>query len=252
MNEKTQHILKIVVLTVSLGIVLTYGLFVAWYCTPMVREVTCDSISIVIRDSKDLHFIEETDVRKFLDQQHVKTIGIAMNIESMDRIERCVEEMNMVKRAECYFDSQGCLYVEIWQRSPVYRVITPIHSYYIDTERQRMPFSKSFTAYLPIVSGQVDENFATNELFDFIVYLQNNSFWKDHIGQIHIKPNGELILGTKAGVSEIEFGNLENFETKLKHLKLWYEQYPDVAFSNKYQSVSVKYDHLIYGRKFEQ
>ena len=252
MNDKTRNILRIAGLATAIGLTLLYGLAVAWYCTPVMREVTCDSLHIVMRDGKELHFITENDVHDFITSQHIHVIGMTMNIESMHRIEACIEEMNMVKRAECWFDNEGCLIINIWQRTPVFRVIGSQHSYYVDSQRTRMPFSRNYTAYLPVVSGQLEESFAVNELYDFIVYLQGNSFWKNHIGQIAVKNNNELVLGTKSGVSRIEFGSLDHYEEKLRHLQAWYEQYPDKAFSDEYASVNVKYKGLIYCKRTEK
>lgn len=157
--------------------------------------------------------------------------------------------MDFVKRAECYKKNNGDVVIIIFQRFPVFLVINNKYRYYIDTEREKMPTSSTFTAWLPIVSGFVSEKSAKTDLYDFIVYIKNDDFWSNHFGQIYINNKQELELIARNGVCKIYFGNLSNYKDKLKNLRAWYEQYPEAAWSSKYSCVDLSYEKLIYCKK---
>ena len=90
MNDKTRNILRIAGLATAIGLTLLYGLAVAWYCTPVMREVTCDSLHIVMRDGKELHFITENDVHDFITSQHIH-VTLLEHVQQRGHIARHLE-----------------------------------------------------------------------------------------------------------------------------------------------------------------
>lgn len=54
--------------------------------------------------------------------------------------------------------------------------INRIRKFYVDEDRNIIPTSVSDAAYLPVVSGRVTKSMAKGELFDFITFLEKDTF----------------------------------------------------------------------------
>src|SRR5690606_20632513 len=115
-----------------------------------------------------------------------------------------------------FITSGGTVMATIKQREPVLRVISNSKGdFYIDKDREIMPVASSFAVYVPVATGEIDEEFAKNELYDFAMFLNNNSDWDAWVEQIVVKNGNEVELIPRAGNFRIIMGSLEDYQTKL-------------------------------------
>lgn len=246
MTDKTKYIIKIIASTITILAIIGYGIFAFVKFGNYGAQNVCNKIQVKIVDDNDYKFIQPNDIITQLNECNIYPIGETISHKQTNQIEKCVEAMNLVKRAECYKKNNGDVVVSVYQRHPMFLVVNGNNGYYIDTERKKMPTSSKFTAWLPVVSGFVSEKFAKKDLYDFIVYINNDEFWSNHFGQIYINQKQEIELISKNGVYNIYLGKLSNYQDKLKKLRAWYEQYPEAAWGNKYSRVDLSYEKLIY------
>ena len=239
---------KIALIVVSV-VFLSYLIYAAISFTHTPQEQVCSTIHIFKIDSVDYNFIKRKEIEKQLTDNNIYPIGRKIDFAFTHAIEEKIKEMNYVKRVECYRTNHGDVVIRIWQRQPIVRIITPFYSYYIDQDRKKMPISKDFTVILPIVSGIVTESFAKNELFDFVTYITNDSFWNAQIDQIYIKENKKIELVPKVGLYTITLGTLDDYETKLKKLYAFYKTYPEFALTDTYSNINIEYKKLLYATK---
>lgn len=251
MSETQGHNWKYYLNLVGIAIATTYCVVaVAWFSTRP-DENDCQKIIIDITDIDDLKFVSEREIRNTIEKTGIPVVGTRITHAKADTIEKIVKAMNMVRRAEAYRTVDGDMRIDIWQRCPVMKV-EPIvgESYYIDTEREKMPISNHETTRLIRITGHVKYVKARGELFDFVEYLKGDKFWRNHIDEIRIAQNGQITLIARKGVKFIKLGKLNNYRKRLDNLYAWYEQYPAWAWrDNKYNIINIAYDDLIFCRK---
>ncbi|MBP5260362.1 MAG: hypothetical protein J6Z12_07035 [Paludibacteraceae bacterium] len=251
MNDKTRHILQLTGVLLALLIIAGYLTASAWWLGGRQDDTPCRNLVITVEDSSRYNFVRCSDLQDYLKSKHVQAVGGTVGIADARRIEQTVRQMNLVRRAECFRGTDGTLYLQVWQRCPQFRVITPLRSYYVDDQRTIMPTSNRFTANLPVVTGNVDTLQTCGELYDLVHYISTHEFWAAHIGEICVDDAGEVTLVTCRGVKEIQLGDLSDYVRKMQTVYAWLSQYPDEGLDDRYRSVNVAYDGLLYARKNE-
>ena len=213
-------ILLAVLITLLVG-----GLVVALaFIVPSNDTKKCENIHLIVSDYEQFKFISDKEVSFQLQNSGVYPVGKLHSEIDLTEMEQSLMKLNMVKDVKCYFANNDDVNVSVTQRVPVFRVKEDGRDYYIDNERKRMPTSIKFSAYVPIVTGNVNFEFAASELYDFVVYLQSESRWRSAFTQIYVYPNNKVELIPRVGDFRIELGTLERYEAKLgileKFLKL--------------------------------
>ena len=224
----------------GIALVSVYIVGVLFAFTRKNPDVTCQDVEIILLDKNKIELIDIIDIEKFLIRQSLYPLGMKLGEIQTESMENALNQNEMIKSAECYLTPSGKAYVKIKQRIPKFRVMGR-SNYYIDTERQKIKASTDYTAYLPIVSGYVDDEMATGELFDFITFLEKNSFWDAQIEQIYIRPDKKVELVPRVGDSIILLGTLDDYEAKLDKLKKLYTKAFNVMGWNHYKMIDLQY-----------
>lgn len=239
---------KIALILLSL-LFLSYLVYAAVRFTHTPQNEVCKTLHIYKVDSIDYNFIKRKEIEKHLTDNDIYPKGKKVDYAYTHAIEEKIKEMNYVKRAECYRTNHGDVAIRIWQREPVVRIMTATESYYIDQDREKMPISNNFTVMIQVVSGNITETFAKNELFDFVEYVSNNEFWNTQIDQIYVTDTRKIELVPKVGSYTISLGTLDNYEDKLKKLYTFYKRYPQLALTDTYSNINIEYNKLLYATK---
>ena len=201
---------------VIIGICLLVGylVFSAFYFQGMPQDGLCSKFEVEIKNgSEEDLFIDAKDIEKYIKEKGVENIDIKASIE---------------------------------ERKPILRVISNSgENYYIDNEGQKMPLSQRFTAYLPIATGIINENFAKRDLYKFALFLYNNKFWNAQIEQIVVLPNKDIKLIPRVGDHEIILGSLAEYEKRLEKLMTFYENGLNETGWNKYSVINLKFDKQV-------
>lgn len=201
----------------------------------------CEDIEFVVSDYNEYRFINATNVETHLKNSGLYPVGKCRADISLADIEHKVEEMLMVKDAVCYFESDGNLCISVTQRIPLFRVKTVNNDYYVDTDRRKMPVSVRFTAYVPVVTGVVDEEFAKGGLYDFIEYISGNSRWASAFTQIYVYPDKRVELLPRVGDFVVKMGTLDRYERKLYKLDIFLKKVPRYVSWDKYSALNLEY-----------
>ncbi len=230
------------VLIFAIGLIsLGFIWFVLSVKAPNKQQQVCKDIIFTVSDYDKFQFISEKDIQRQLENANISPIDKARNEVDLSIMEMKLQEMNMVKKSCCYFTVDGNICVNVEQRVPLFRVKTTYDDYYIDSERNRMPTSLKFTAHVPIVTGIVKQEFAKNELYDFIKYIENSRQWTNMFTQIIVSPDNKVELVPRIGNFIIAMGELENYESKLKKLSVFYDKASDFYGGDKYYRVSLEF-----------
>jgi len=239
----------------KIAAVVFFGVMVVFtmaFTSREVKDVKCERIEVRYDGHQTISLSREEIVKSVNDSILQKNIR---NINA-EKIETEVEKISAVKNAEVTknvvgkgIDFEGVLAVTVTFREPVLRIMSGNENYFLDKDNVQIPVSTQYTANVPVATGKIDPEFAGKQLLDFVNFLENDDFLKAQVKQIHVLDNGELILTPLVGDHQIEFGTIERYQEKLRHLKAFYEQVIAQNNWNTYKKISVKYTNQIIGTK---
>ena len=201
----------------------------------------CREVVIQVMDSTDRQYVSAPEVMKLLQLNNLGLVGQRLDQIRYRRVEYVVSVMRMVRRVECFSTNSGKVVIQIWQYSPILRVMQEQGNFYVDATGQRLEISFNSAANVLVASGSIRDSVYIRRLYRMALLLRQDPFWEAQIVQIFVKPNGEWILVPRVGDYEIEFGLPNDVEDKLERLKLFYEKALPKAGWEKYSSISVKY-----------
>lgn len=246
-----KSILKIIFIITGIVILTGYVVFAVLSFYSIDDEIVCKDLIISFPFNEKNKLYSKNDISAILDDANLHPIGESYKDVKTEKIEKKLRSLFLINYAECFKTPSGKVYLMLKQRTPKY-IITGAKSYYIDTERKLMPTLLDHTVYLPVVSGYITKSMAEGELFDFVSFLEENSFWNSQIEQIYVNKNLTVELVPRVGNAVIKLGKLENFTQKLEKLKLLYA----VAFSqigwSRYEIIDLQYNNQIVCYKSEQ
>lgn len=238
--------MKRVLIIFVAALLVGYLVFSIIYFNDSTKNEVCNSFEVIVKDSSNIHFIKHTDIEELLKRKKIYPVGKTMEEVNTLEILDTILNNKLVKSAKVYTAKGGKIVVNIYQKVPVLRVISNTKgNFYIDSNRETMPVSPQFTVYVPVATGAIDEDFAQNELFDFVMYLNDNPYWNAWVDQIVVKPNRDVELIPRVGDFKINFGKLENYNEKFSRFSLFIEKGLNVVGWNRYSEINLKFDNQI-------
>lgn len=216
-----------------------------FYAQYKYTEEVCNNIKVVLLNPKEQQYLSEEDILKIVSDNKLAIAGVFLYEINLDKIEKTIQKNQIVKNNECYKTSNGDIVIEVEQRIPELRVITPATSYYIDSDRRKLPLSEKIVAYLPIATGNIKDEFAQNNLYDFVQYLKENKKWENQIEEIIVTDEEEIELIPRIGKQLILFGKMSNFEEKFNAIDLLYTQVFSKTGWNYYNKIDLRYEGKI-------
>lgn len=209
-------------------------------------EIVCQKLDLIIQDSIYAGFITRKEICDILKKKDLDPVGKPMEQVDIQSIEDLLTKHPLIDQVECYKTPKGRFCVEVSQRIPILRIMSQHgENYYIDNKGVIMPPSTKCVAHLAVVTGHVEKSFAMRDLYRFALFLQQNSFWKSQIEQIHVLKNNSIELVPRVGDHTIYLGRMNNFEKKLARVKKFYEEGLNKVGWNKYSRINVEFSNQI-------
>lgn len=206
----------------------------------------CNDIQLVIKDSVYAGFITKKEVSNLLKKKGISPQNRPLEQVHTQAIEQELSQHPLIERVECYKTPGGNVNIEVYQRIPILRIMSSNgDNYYLDNKGTIMPATDRCIAHRAVATGKIEKTFALKYLYKFGVFLQRNPFWDAQIEQIHVLDAENVELVPRVGNHVIYLGSLDNFENKLKRLKVFYEKALNRVGWNKYSRISVEFDNQI-------
>lgn len=260
--SKWQKIIRLV------GIVLLFALITTLFGFVGSKRgnAKISKLSIVIDNSQDIRFLNETEVKTILNEKNLKTIGASNNELEPFEMEKALLAHPAVKAVDAWAGFDGVLHIEIQQKKPIVRVLDLLNnSYYIDDEGNYFPTIEHFTCRVPIATGFITDRFhtrnmkisevmandslaglgVTDDIYTYMALIQRDKFLMALTEQLYINFDGEIELIPKAGPTSILLGDAHMAESKLSRLKLFYRKGLPLAGWDTYSAVNLKYKEQI-------
>ena len=222
-----------------------YIVFVSFFFRDMRQDKVCQDLQVVVKDSLDKHFVSESDLVSILKKASLNPLNKPMDDINTEKIEEELKKNEMIARIEAYKTPSGIVKLEVEQKIPILRVISPRGNFYVDNLGTTMPVSFRYVADVPLVSGYVEKELAVTDLYKFALFLQENEFWNNQIEQIYVHPDNEVELIPRVGNHRIVLGSFDNYEEKLDNLRLFYDKVIPKIGWEKYSIINLKYKDQI-------
>ena len=237
--------MKYVIRLLLLFLSLAYIVFVTVRYSRAEDTRACTALQIDILDSAQATFISKDGIENMLQKYRLHPVGQPMNTISPFKIEHTIESDSFIRRAICSI-TPGCrIRLAVIQRIPLLRVMADNgEDYYIDDAGTRME-ARGYEADLPVATGTVTPDFARKKLKTLGNFLRNDTFWDGQVGQIVVKPNGEIDLIMRIGDQIVHFGKIEDVPIKFRNLYAFYTDIMPKVGWYKYSEISVAYDGRI-------
>jgi len=250
---------KRVVLT-SLIVIVATGLFAGYfyhvgkYTKEKLSTSPCIGVNVVVLDSLDNSLISASDVKKRISPWIDTSCNDSIDLHS---IEMMVNSFGEVAHAEVFKSDYEHIRIELTQRKPAVRFISNGHSYYADSQGYLFPVYKStdvpiVTGNIPIPDGTSFRGFLPADSHIWILgairlatFIESDSYWKNMIGQIDARSDGEFVLYTDVSGPDIVFGKAYDIPEKFKKLEAYYRNIVPAKGSKQYKTVTLKYNNLI-------
>lgn len=236
---------KVLAIIVALAVI-GYMVISAVYFRDMSQKNHCNNLEVIIQDSTEIQFVTTQEIVNLVKKHQLYPVGKSFSEINTLAIRDTILTNKLVESADVFTTTKGTVVAHIKQREPVLRIISNTKgSFYVDKDRRIMPVSPSFAVYVPIATGYIDEEMAKGELFDFAMFLNNNSNWDAWIEQIVVNSNSEIELIPRAGDFRIVMGKLDNYKEKLNKFVRFADEALNVVGWNRYSVINLKYDNQV-------
>lgn len=247
------------------SLLFAYLFFMLGFASRKTKSLNCSEKTITI--NAPYEFVTEESVEKLLITNGINIDSCPIDKINFDQVEKVLEENPFIINAEIFSDFYGNLNIDITQRKPIMRIITNNNeSYYLDETSTLMPVSENYTAGVIVASGNITKEFLTasneeenqlnhaysftkNDLFNYVLYLNEHELWKYQIVQIYVNDEKEIELVPRVGNHIIILGNLENYKYKMGKLEAIYKKGLNLTDWNIYSSINLKYSNQVICKK---
>jgi len=237
------------ILNLGITTALAVGVILAGITTSRrAANPVCSAITIAIKDSAERQYVTPDELQLQLTQAGLWFIGEQLSKISCHRIEQNLLTHPMLRQAECYKLAKGELRIVVRQRQPIVLVVGD-EQYYIDADRRVMPIRASVNTPVVVVSGRIGKQQALGEMYDFVLWLRRNNFWRDNIHDIRVVNPKMIELKDSEHNYTIVVGQLDGAIQRLGELQTLYEDgFEHIGFP-QYKQIDLQYKNQIIGRK---
>lgn len=236
---------KNIITAVALVLMMGYLVYSVLFLHVDVAEKVCTEVRVTLKDSLQRSFVTTKEIASMLQRSGKYPIGVNYADIRTVEMEAALLKHPLIKDVQCYKAKQGIVRVDVHQRIPRYHVMSSDGNYYVDLERKIMPAISGCAAYVPVVTGNVNKEFAKTELYDFIDYIEKDAFWRNQITQVNVVNSKQIQLIPRIGSYLIELGSLSDFQTKLKKLEVLYvDGFGELGWKD-YNVVDIQYKNQV-------
>ena len=205
-------------------------------------------IAVKFVSNEPNYFLNDSIINRIVSKDDDDLMELTLSEVDIKKIEEKVAESPYVDSVEVSKNIDGVIEFDVKTNVPIARVTSPKGEFYISKTGHRMPLSKLGSAEVMLISGDIKES-EFEDLSFFIQTIQEDEFFSNHfIGIEKVGKRSYNLLVNNANFY-IELGTLNNFERKLKNLKLFYEQYINFVGTEQYEKLSLKFVNQVVATK---
>ncbi len=189
-------------------------------------------------------FVQQETVNKMLIDYKDSVINIKKENLDLLNLEKAIDKQPMIEKSQVFVSIDGVLKAVVKQKTPIVRLFNRNGSSYIDYQGNTMPISEHFTARIPVISGEIN-NQNSQQLFELFRMIYDDEFLKKNIIGIQILPNGSLKMKNRNFDFDILFGNPINIQEKFKNYKAFYQKAFADSTLNNYKNINLQFTQQV-------
>lgn len=223
------------------------------------QNKTIWNFEVEVLGNQDMHFINEKMIKDQLASTGIQVLGTQVNELSLDRIQTNILKNPSIKESEVYKTIDGQLIVKVEQRTPIARIINSDgSSFYLDEDGQIMPLSRTYTARVPVVLGNLNENsgksvrqllktedhkdqFLLDDIFVLINEINKNDLIKSLTDCVIVNDKREFEIVPRIGSQRIVVGQCKDLDIKFKKLLAFYDKIIQNEPLDQYAVINLKF-----------
>jgi cell division protein FtsQ len=232
------------------------------------RNIVANNLLISIHNNEENLFLNEADIKKYLNDRNDQVLSQRYRKINIAEIEKALNSHQAIENAEVSENINGEIKLEIFQRTPVLRIINKNgESYYIDSQSRLMPLNENYSARVLVASGEINEPYdgrqqfsveqiGKNKLFSEVSMLDDilevakringDTLLSSLIHQVYVNVDKEIELFPAIGNHKIVFGEAKDVAEKFNKLKLFYTEGLNKSDGwTKYSAINLKYKNLV-------
>lgn len=243
---KIGKIIKTTLVTILATALAAYIAYSVFFLSMPDENETCQAVELIINQDSNSVFIDEKDVETLLKDAHIYPKGSLMRDVDTDKIEHVIKQNGFILRAECYKAAEGVVCISVTQRTPILYVLPDGRDgFFLDTKGKAIPNDRGYTSDFVVVSGDVDESYASKNLVDFGMFLHTDNFWNKQIEQVYVTRDecGQRVVEIvpRVGNHIVYLGSIDNFHKKLHNLRVFYDKAMGTVGWNRYKRINLEY-----------
>lgn len=214
----------------------------------------CTSLRVSIEGRET--FIDQHDISKMINNQFGVVVGENINKIELEGIEKLLEKLPYVSKAEVFADIDGVLRVNVQQREVILRVINKVgNEYYVDRLGNKIPVTLKYVPRVLVANGHIKEGYSNvlepvesaivKDLIEVVNRVMGDPLWENQIVQIYVNNQGDIELIPRVGTEVLLIGSSANLDDKLRRLEIYYKNILPKVGVEAYEKVSVKYGEQI-------
>lgn len=209
----------------------------------------CKTLTIDIQDEANRKYLTRSELITLLQEKRLYPIGKSVKEIDLQQIEHAIETHPMIRKAECYTRLSGEVVIQLSQRVPILRVDVGNESYFIDSDRKRMPIRASVTDKILPVVGNVGQRMASEEIADLVEWIQHDRYWHDKINKVYVCNPHLVKLVQSIDGTTILLGECKDYSRKMRRLQTLYEKGFEKIGWQTYREYDLRYEGQVIGRK---
>ncbi len=187
-------------------------------------------------------YVTEEAVNNLLIQNDVAATDIDKEILDLNRVERLLNNHDMIENAEAFLSLDGKLQAKIVQRKPIGRIVGN-STYYLDKNGIEMPLSPYYSARVPLLLG-VDSS-AVEKVYPLVAYIQQDDFLTQHVTAIKRLAGNKFELQMRKLDFKVYFGKAENIALKFNNFKAFYKKAIQDEKLDTYKRVNLQFEDQV-------
>lgn len=188
-------------------------------------------------------YITQGVVNKLLIQNYGPLNNVPKEKLVLNTMEEVIEANEMVKSAQVYLTVDGELTSKITQRKPIGR-IEGSSKFYLDDEGKSMPFSRSHSARVPIITGNITGK-SLEDVYEILKFINTDDFLRKNVIGIHIAEEENYQLKFRMEHFVVNLGGIDNLEGKFKKFKAFYSKAYNDKTLDKYAMVNLEFTNQV-------
>lgn len=138
-------------------------------------------------------------------------------------IEKTLSSLSVYEQVEAFVSpSSATLQIRLKEKHPLFIVQDRTgKSHYVTEGRGTISVRQGFATYLPVVSGDLDLQYATSDVYDLMAVLRRDSDLVDYFGQVYVDASDGIVLIPRIGYTRVVIGKTTDWEEKLRKWRIF-------------------------------